>query len=382
MDQIPDITYRASIRYWKKPTLDYNLYWFLAVFLGWAGLDYFYLGSPLVGFAKLALTFLTFGYWWAYDAMNASFNKEQVEFAGPFVPVWGPTGIGAGRFTSKTRKGPSNPEQAAKHTHFLFYGIALFTLGVFGADSYLTGDKLSGFMRLGFMLTIILAPISILWYMFNIYRYTIRTDQCLDTFWDYFGAPKPADGDMCPNVLEMITIWFLKTALVILNLIPGFGPIVSMVQGLIDTLEEAYRTALPILETTVNTARTAINAASQVKTLAEQGVPDDAAFQKAAEEKASFAQAQAQPQTQTQTGGGYSPETPFGASLSLLSVIVIGTVVVSAVSLTFWRAYQKVRDGSRSTSNRASDEGNDKRGGEEHNDVPPDPAVFGEPADD
>lgn len=323
-----------------------------------------------MGFAKLALTFLTFGYWWAYDALNASFNKEQVEFAGPFVPVWGPTGIGAGRFTSETRKGPSNPEQAAKHTHFLFYGIALFTLGVFGADSYLTGDKLSGFLRLGFLLTILFSPIAILWYIFNIYRYTIRTDQCLDTFWDYFGAPKPADGDLCPNVLEMLTIWALKTALVILNLIPGFGPIVSMVQSLIDTLENAYKTALPILEGAVNTARTAVDAANKVQEFAEKGVPPTEDFQRAAEAKADFA---------AQSGGGAS-ETPFSASVSLLSVAVVGTVLVSAVTLTFWRAYQKVRDGSRSPP--PPSESNDKRGGEEHTDVPPDPALFGEPADD
>jgi TM2 domain-containing membrane protein YozV len=369
MDQIPDLTYRASIRYWKKPTLDYNFYWLLTVFLGWAGIDYFYLGSPLMGFTKLALTFLTFGYWWIYDALNATFNQQQVEFAGPFVPVWGPTGIGAGRFASKTRPPPSNPEEAAKHTHFLFYGIALFTLGLFGADSYLTGDKLSGFLRLGFLLTILLAPISILWYLFNLYRYTIRTDQCLDTFWDYFGAPKPADGNLCPNVLEMFTVWVLKTGVVVLKLVPGLDVVVSMVESLINSLETAYKVAAPIVIGSVKTAATVASKGSAVLQELHEGPPAPADFAAAKEDmKAHVAP--------SQTGGGLE-ETPFGASLSLLSVLMVATLLVSAVSLTFWRAYQKVRDGG-SDANRSHDKTDDQRGGEEHNDVPPDPALSGE----
>lgn len=410
MDQLPDITYRSSIRYWKKPTLDYNFYWILTVFLGWAGLDYFYLGSPWMGFVKLAMTFLTFGYWWAYDAMNATFNKEQVEFAGPFVPAWGPTGIGAGRFASKERPPPSSPEQAAKHTHFLLYGVALFTLGIFGADSYLTGDTLSGFIRLISLLTIIFSPIAILWYIFNIGRYVIRTDLCLDTFWDYFGAPKPADGQDCPNVLEMFTIWALKTLVVILKLIPGLDIAVSSVEGVINSLETAYKVTVPIVKSTVETGWSITSMIQRIFGMLRAGFPAPTEFAAAAAEAAGApaaaaptaaarpassassaaaataaaataatpAAAAARVPAAAQTGGGLSEETPFSASLSLLSVAVVGTILVSAVSLTFWRAYQKVQHGSVPPA----PESPDKRGGEEHNDVPPDPALSGESGDD
>jgi TM2 domain-containing membrane protein YozV len=403
MDQLPDLTYRSSIRYWKKPTLDYNFYWILTVFLGWAGLDYFYLGSPWMGFVKLAMTFLTLGYWWAYDALNATFNKEQVEFAGPFVPAWGPTGIGAGRFASKERPPPSSPEQAAKHTHFLLYGIALFTLGIFGADSYLTGDTMSGFIRLISLLTIIFSPIAILWYIFNVGRYVIRTDLCMDTFWDYFGAPKPADGQECPNVLEMFTIWVLKTLVVILKLIPGMDIIVSSIEGVINSLETAYKVTVPIVKSTVETGWSITSLIRRFYGMLRSGFPAPTEFAAAAAEaggptataakpvasaaakSSSPAAAAASPApaaassapAATQTGGGFT-ETPFSASLSLLSVAVVGTILVSAVSLTFWRAYQKTQNGSVSPA----PESPDKRGGEEYNDVPPHPTLSGESGDD
>jgi TM2 domain-containing membrane protein YozV len=370
MDALPDLSYRASIRYWEKPTLDYTIYWVLTVFLGWAGLDYFYLGSPLMGILKLVLTFLTLGYWWVYDALNATFNKEQVEFAGPFVPVWGPTGIGAGRFTSASRPPPSNPEEAAKHTHFLFYGLALFVLGIFGADSYVAGDTLSGFIRLASLLSIVFSPIAIAWYIFSIYRYVIRTDQCLDTFWVYFGAPKPADGDLCPNVLESFTIWILKTGVVVLKLIPGLSPLVSMVEGLIENLEAAYRVAAPVVWGAVDTAANTVKAGATAAHTIQEGLN--------APPPSAFAQAKADALQQAQQqGGGLGIETANPA-LSLLSVAVIGTVLVSAVSLTFWRAYQKIRNGS---GTQGTPESADKRGGEEHNDVPPDPTLSGESAE-
>jgi TM2 domain-containing membrane protein YozV len=182
-----DIFYRTRLDYWKKQNLSYSWYWFLAVFFGWLGLDQFYLGSPIAGVMKIVLNIIMLGWPWFYDAMNATMNQDHVKFTGPINPVVGPLGIGAGRFS------PDPSTVPASHKNMLIYGLVVIMLGLFGADSFLVGDKLSGYLRIILLFTFFFAPVAIIWWLYKLYLYFIRTDQLLDQNYVYFDAPKPSD---------------------------------------------------------------------------------------------------------------------------------------------------------------------------------------------
>lgn len=383
MDSVYDFFFRSSVKYWQKPTLNYTVYWALAVFLGFSGLDYLYIGSPLMCVGKLVLNIFTFGLLWMYDALNATFNMDQVKLAGPFIPGFGPLGIGGGRFVDEDRPGPSNPEEAAKATNFLYYGFGLLALGFFGVDSFMTGDNLSGFLRLGSLLTFIFAPVAILWYIFNIYRYFIRTDMCLDMNWNYFGAPEPAEGDKCPNVLELFTVWMLETATTVIEFIPGLNVVAPILRNLIASLKLAYGIVTATVKVAVETGKKVVEGAQQLKTMQTtlmSSFPISTQQIQGALQKADSATPQI-----GQTGGGTLSSLPSLSSfplsqslsmessvLGLVAVGVVLTIIVSGVTLTFWRAYQNVRrqESASSTPSR-------QRTGEENDDGPPDPAAFG-----
>ena len=372
MDSVYDFFFRSSVKYWQKPTLNYTVYWALAVFLGFTGLDYLYIGSPLMCVGKLVLNIFTFGMLWMYDALNATFNTDQVKLAGPFIPGFGPLGIGGGRFVDEDRPGPSNPEEAAKATNFLYYGFGLMALGLFGVDSFMTGDNLSGFLRLGSLLTFIFAPVAILWYIFNIYRYFIRTDMCLDMNWNYFGAPEPAEGDKCPNVLELFTVWVLETVTTVIDFIPGLNVVAPILRNLIASLKLAYGIVTETVKVAVETGKKVVDGAQKLKemqTTLTSSLPVSTSQMQDALQKAGSAQMAGQ------TGGGTLPSFPLSVESSVLGLVAVGvvlTIIVSSVTLTFWRAYQNVRRQESSPSAPAR-----QRSGEENDDGPPDPAAFG-----
>lgn len=369
MDSVYDFFFRSSVKYWQKPTLNYTVYWALAVFLGFTGLDYLYLGSPSMFVGKAVLNIFTLGFLWLYDALNATFNKDQVKLAGPFIPGFGPLGIGGGRFADEERPGPSNPEEAAKAKNFLLYGIGLMTLGFFGVDSFMSGDKLSGFLRLIAIFTFIYIPVAFIWYVFNLYRYFVRTGDCLDANWAYFGAPEPKEGAQCPNVLQTFTVWALETTLTVIEYIPILNVAAPVLKRLIEDLKTAYGIVKTVAEKAVEIGGTVVKGAEQLKqmqeTLTQAPSAQDFAAAKAAV---------------SQTGGGVLPSVPplsqrLSVDSSVLGLVATGlvlTILVSSVTLTFWRAYQNVRRQESAPEAPAR-----QRGGEENDDGPPDPAAFG-----
>ncbi len=194
----------SQINYWresKKPNsndkvnaseggpgatyLSYDVFLGLSVIGGALGLDHLYLRSPLTFIAKIIVNILTFGSWWIYDATQAVFNKDVVKVFGLGVPGFGPKGIGAGVLASDV------PDK--KHMAFFIYALALFFGGVFGLDSFIVGDKQSGFIRLICLITAIFAPIAIFWWLFNLAKFFFKTKDVTNQYWEYFGAPPPAD---------------------------------------------------------------------------------------------------------------------------------------------------------------------------------------------
>jgi len=230
----------TTLNKWNVQNLDYNTYLGLSIFGGLFGLDYFYLGSPLMGFIKMIVNISTLGYWWYYDALNAVVSQDHVRLYGPIAPGIGPTGVAAGRF--RDAKNPVGGEdQLKRHWNFLIYGIVLVVTGLFGGDSFLTGDFWNGVIRLFCMLLVIGAPVAFFWWFINMYYYFLDTGSCIDQNWLYFGAEQPdSAGAECPSALMTFTVWILETLLVILEMIPILGSVFGFLRPLINKLREAY----------------------------------------------------------------------------------------------------------------------------------------------
>jgi len=223
----------------------------LTILGGYFGLDYLYLGSPLGAFAKFLFNTQTYGFAWFYDMINAAISQDQVRLYGPVAPVIGATGLAAGRF--RDSKYPSgSQEKLDKHLNFMIYGIVLCMFGFIGGDSFLTGNFFNGVIRLFCVIFFIGIPIALFWWATNLYYYFLDTNSCIDQNWNFFGAEAPSDQSAeCPSVLMIFTVWILKTALAILQMLPFFGPVASLLQELIKNLEYAYGFVEPVVKETV-----------------------------------------------------------------------------------------------------------------------------------
>jgi hypothetical protein len=161
--------------------LSYDIFLVLSVFGGLIALDHLYLRSPHTFLAKLAVNFTCFGAWWLYDALRAVFHSGVVKLHGISIPVVGQTDIGAGVF--------SKPEPSQKHHRFLVYAISLIFGGIVGADSFVVGNKMDGFIRLICFLTAILSPISIFIWVKNLIMFFTNPPGVLAQHPEFFGYP-------------------------------------------------------------------------------------------------------------------------------------------------------------------------------------------------
>ena len=203
--------------------LSYDVFLGLSVLGGFFALDHLYLRSPLTFIAKLITNFFTFGTWWLYDASQAIFNRNVVKVFGLGVPGLGPKGIAAGVLASDI------PDK--KHMSFFVYALALLLGGIFGLDSFITGDKQAGFIRLFCLITGILAPVAILWWLYNTGLFLFKTKDVINKNWEYFGAPPPAEHGM--SIAEKLVAKF---------------PVLQRLVGPVDAVKSAVTTATQIAE--------------------------------------------------------------------------------------------------------------------------------------
>lgn len=225
--------------------LSYDVFLGLSVIGGLLALDHLYLRSPLTFIAKLIVNVLTLGSWWLYDASQAVFNKDVVKVFGLGVPGLGPKGIAAGVLASDI------PDK--KHMAFFVYALAVIIGGVFGLDSFIVGDKQSGFIRLICLITGILAPVAIFWWLYNLGMFLFKTKDVTNTYWEYFGAPEPAEHGMTLGEKLATKFPFLQKL---------FGPISRVKNVVVGTAEGVINTAEALgeaaLEDPIGTAKRVI----------------------------------------------------------------------------------------------------------------------------
>ena len=218
--------------------LSYDTFLGLSVIGGLLALDHLYLRSPHTFLAKLIVNIITFGSWWLYDASQAIFNRDVVKVFGLGIPGFGMKGIGAGVL--------SNNVPDKNHLSFFIYSIALLFGGLFGIDSFIVGDKQSGIIRLICLITGILAPIAIGWWIFNIGKFFLRTKDVTKQYWKYFGLSEPSEDKM--SIGEKI-----------LSRIPIVGRVVNIVDKFKDeAVNDAENLVEAIVENPVNTVESVI----------------------------------------------------------------------------------------------------------------------------
>lgn len=200
--------------------LSYDVFMALSILGGFFALDHLYLRSPLTFLSKVIVNILCLGVWWIYDASHAVFNKDVVKVFGLGIPGVGPKGIAAGVL--------ANDMPDKKHMSFFMYGLALLLGGIFGLDSFLVGDKQSGFIRLVCLITGILAPIAIFWWLYNLFIFLFKTKNVTSLYWEYFGSPPPAEHGMTIGEKLVTKFPFLQQI---------FGPI-STVKNTVDNISE------------------------------------------------------------------------------------------------------------------------------------------------
>jgi hypothetical protein len=211
--------------------LSYDVFMGLSILGGLLALDHLYLRSPLTFLLKLILNVLTLGTWWLYDATQAVFNKDVVKVFGLGVPGLGPKGIAAGVLASDV------PDK--KHMAFFIYSLALILGGLFGLDSFIVGDKQSGLIRIVCLLTGILAPIALFWWLFNLGNFFFKTKNVTNQYWEYFGAQEPPEHGMTLGE-KLVTRFPLLQKI--------FGPISRVKNAVVGTAEGVVSAAETLAE--------------------------------------------------------------------------------------------------------------------------------------
>ncbi len=348
--QLADFFERTQFSYWKKSTLNYNVYMALAVVLGFFAVDQLYLRSPISFLIKLAGNFLLFGIFYFYDVLEAVFNSSKVKLFGTSVPLVGQLGVGAGMFYEGL--GSPSRDDLKREWNFVIYAALLFVTGLVGLDSWYLGDTMSCVLRAGSAISIIFLPVAFIWWLTQLWQFFFQTDKLLDMNWRFFGAPEPPyPVPPCPGILQQITIWVLETGITIAEQIPGLNLFVPWAKRVVAALRIAYGMAEEVVAVVTEGVPATVAAVQSLGEPALKGFSRDVAE---ARTGAATPEPQPQPEPKKQVGGSLQGSTTaVGAAL----LAAIAATSVSGAARFFGRMTQ---NGS-------------QRSGERENDTPPVP---------
>jgi len=143
---------------------------------GFFGLDHLFLRSPLTALAKAFLNIFTLGFWYFYDILQVTVDRETVKSVGlsvpfPWTALFGGSsgGIASGMFLDPGQK---PDDDAVSPWRYLIY--ALLTFLPLGFDHFVAGDFVGGAIKFLATISIVLLPLALLWGCFNMYRAWIK----------------------------------------------------------------------------------------------------------------------------------------------------------------------------------------------------------------
>ena len=354
----------VSLDDWKETTqLSYMWYWILAC-IPFLCLEQLYLGSPKTFILKHILNVFLFGFPWLYEAFMATWSRPQVELFGSPNPLSTGIHVGGGRFAA------TEAEVSDNHLRAFGYPFVLGILGIRGGDSFLMGNYTAGFFRLFCTLTVFLAPISFIWWIYKIFLYLFVTDGVYAEDGEYFGYPTVKKGS-CPSTLEYMTSWFFGAAKAVTSPIPGVGPLVATVA---DSYAATVGFAKTALGFTIDQAKATALGVQQIASTASNLSPGN--IEEKNRQEVDAAEAATVPKTR-QTGGG-SPVLDTSSALGALLTGTIGFIFVSSIVLSWRRTYQNAGTNSTNSTNSttattASTAATTVQRPGEGDDVPPEP---------
>jgi hypothetical protein len=201
----------TQVAFWKHPHLSYILFIVITVLGGLLGLDHLYLRSPMTAGLKLASNLVLPGFWWLYDILQATTEKDIFLKFGLNTPIIPSSGIGAGMFAPGfLNPGPEGAEETEvpagekPPSPFWFIAYAFLALMPIGLDHFVVGDSSAGMLKLwltmmllfplGFaVLPLLLTPLtwgfSWIWTFYNWFRIMFRTDKLFTQGVTRFGVP-------------------------------------------------------------------------------------------------------------------------------------------------------------------------------------------------
>ena len=346
--------------------LSYNMFLALSIFGGFLALDHLYLRSPLTFLAKIIINILFFGIWWLYDASQAVFNRDVVKVFGLGVPGLGPKGIAAGVL--------ANDIPDKKHLRFFTYTLALLFGGVFGLDSFLTGDKQSGFIRIISLITVIFAPIALFWWLLNLGKFFFNTKTVIEANSTYFGAPSltGTGSSIIDKIIDFFPILapILGPVKIVKNTVEAIatdpdiilkgpigkaisvaseaaGPIVIPVTTAVESTAQAVSNVASAAQSSINLATATVETAKNIgQDVAQTVKPLVNLASEAAEIQAGITQSaisNAAAKALTQAGGGAEQSNTLGYVL----LSALGLIGVSGFALTYRRSKENVKQSKR-----------------------------------
>jgi len=348
----------VSLDDWKETTqLSYVWYWILACIPG--SFEQLYLGSPKTFVLKNILNVFLLGFPWLYEIFMATWSRPQVELFGSPNPLSTGIHVGGGRFAA------TEAEVSDLHLRAFAYPFILLLGGIIGLDSFFMGNYTTGFFRLFCTLTVFLAPISLVWWIYKIFLYIFVTDSVYAEDGEFFGYPSAKKGN-CPSTLEHLTGWLMAVAKAITSPIPGIGPLVATVA---DSYAATVGFLVSVFGFTVDQATATVKGVQQIASKVSTLTPGDLEAKKV--DEATAAAAAAEVPQKGQTGGG-SPVLDTSSALGALLTGTIGFIFVSSIVLSWRRTYQNAGAQSTKAAATSATSTTIQRPGE-GDDVPPEP---------
>lgn len=311
--------------------LSYDVLLGLSVLGGFFGLDHLYLRSPITFLAKFFVNIFCFGIWWLYDAVQVVFNADVVKVYGLGLPGWGPYGIGAGVL------GKDIPDK--KHFRFFMYSIALFFGGIFGLDSFITGHRQFGIIRLLCTISFILLPVSGIEWARNLFEYFTNTEEVIDDHYEFFGAPHRSLSNRMRSRFPLIG-WLFSPFESIKSFVNNiFGPsLIAPITQSIDAVTGTVEKAVSAVDNTVQLGREVIAKSGEIVDQVGQVVESVSQASTLMPAASLYAAAQGGLKGAPQSGGG---GVQAGEGLNKLGYILLGVLAVLSLSgfiATFIRA--------------------------------------------
>lgn len=182
----------TQLAYWKTPHLSYNVFVAISILGGIIGIDHLYLRSPITAVLKIASFFVLPFFWYLYDILQITAEKNLFMTFGLTTPIITTSGIGAGMFKDP-REPVKNPPSEAEMPPSPLWFIGFFFLSFlpFGFDHFIVGDNNGGLVKL---LLLLIPGIGLIytigWTLFSLFRLFFKTETLFSYGISRFVTPK------------------------------------------------------------------------------------------------------------------------------------------------------------------------------------------------